>query len=235
MASQPVPSDWTPPGELSDRPGILRRRWLDRRIPLFLGASVAIAYVVCATVAAVRFPTSFGPWRDNTLSQLGNPRLNPAGHTVYLVGCGIAGALAIAFFASIGRWRASGTDMQRWVLLVVQALGVVGGVGLFMNAVFPETSYSQHHFWAGLLFNAFAATSLVSIPALVRPGRPHRTLIAFNVAAFAAVIFMFVFASVHWVEWLPAAMFLALPYVLALMGRGLETACEASGARLPVG
>jgi hypothetical protein len=55
-----------------------------------------------------------------------------------------------------------------------------------------------------------------------RVGRSNSGLIAFNLVAFAAVILMFVFASVHWVEWLPGAMFLLFPIVLGVLSRTLE-------------
>jgi hypothetical protein len=86
-----------------------------------------------------------------------------------------------------------------------------------MNAIFPENEYAQHHFWAGLVFNAFAAAALLAIPAFWRAGRSNFGLMAFNVVAFAAVILMFVFSPVHWVEWLPAGMFLLFPVVLGVL------------------
>jgi hypothetical protein len=99
----------------------------------------------------------------------------------------------------------------------MQALGIVGGFALFMNAIFPENEYAQHHFWAGVVFNSFAAAALVAIPALWR-SRGHNTLlIAFDVAAFTAVILMFVFATVHWVEWVPGGMFLLFPIFLGVL------------------
>src|SRR5260370_1103233 len=55
---------------------------------------------------------------------------------------------------------------------------------------------------------ALAAGTLLAIPALWRAGRSNSGLIAFNLVAFAAVILMYVFAPVHWLEWLPAGMFL---------------------------
>ena len=91
-----------------------------------------------------------------------------------------------------------------------------------MNAIFPENDYPQHHFWAGVVFNAFAAAAIVAIPALWRAGRSNRSLIAFNVVAFAAVILMYVFAPVHWVEWLPAGMFLLFPLLLGVLSRTLH-------------
>jgi hypothetical protein len=53
-------------------------------------------------LAAVHYPGIYGPWNDNTLSQLGNVNLNPHGYILYLVGCGLAGAFAIGFFLSLG-------------------------------------------------------------------------------------------------------------------------------------
>jgi len=196
------------------------RRW--RSLPLILGITIAGSYAFFAALAAVRFPHAYGPWQDNTLSQLGNPNLNPDGYILYLVGCAVAGIFAIAFFLSLCRWRVSGTRNQNRLLLLVQVLGGVGGFALFMNAIFPENEYVQHHFWAGLVFNSFATATLLAIPALWRVDRSNSGLIAFNVVAFAAVILMYVFAPVHWVEWLPAGMFLLLPLLLGVLTRTLE-------------
>jgi hypothetical membrane protein len=183
---------------------------------------MAGSYLLFLVLAATRFPHAYGPWQDNTLSQLGNRNLNPDGFALYLVGCAVAGIFAIAFFLSLGPWNVSGTRQQPRLLLLVQALGVVGGFALFMNAIFPENDYPQHHFWAGVVFNAFAAAAIVAIPALWRAGRSNRSLIAFNVVAFAAVILMYVFAPVHWVEWLPAGMFLLFPLLLGVLSRTLH-------------
>jgi hypothetical membrane protein len=190
-----------------------------RSLPLLLAIAVAGSYVLFAALAATRYPHSYGPWHGNTLSQLGNLNLNPDGYILYLVGCALTGIFAIAFFTSLGRWRSSGTQTQNRLLLLLRALGVVGGVALVMNAVFPENEYAQHHFWAGVVFNSFAAASLVAIPALWRSGSANTALIAFDVAAFVAVILMFVFAPVHWVEWVPGAMFLLFPILLGILTR----------------
>ena len=181
-------------------------------------------------LAAVRFPHAYGPWHNNTLSQLGNSNLNPNGYILYLVGCAVAGIFAFAFFLSLGRWNASGTPNQKRLLLLTQALGAVGGLALLMVAIFPENEYAQHHFWAGVLFNSFAATTLVAIPALWRVDRTNLVLIVFNVVAFATVILMFVFASVHWVEWLPGGIFLLFPIVLGVRTTTLERGPTDSGA-----
>jgi hypothetical membrane protein len=196
------------------------RRW--RSLPLILGIGLAGSYVLFGALAAMRFPHAYGPWHNNTLSQLGNSNLNPDGYILYLVGCAVAGIFAVAFFLSLGRWRVSSTANQKRLLLLMQALGVVGGFALFMVAVFPEDEYAQHHFWAGVLFNSFAAATLVAIPALWRAGRSNPVVIAFNVVAFATVILMFVFASVHWVEWLPGGMFLLFPILLGVRTTTLE-------------
>jgi hypothetical membrane protein len=172
----------------------------------------------------VRFPHPYGPWHNNTLSQLGNSGLNPDGYALYLVGCALAGIFAMTFFLSLGWMRMSGAQNQKRLLLVVQALGILGGAALFMTAIYPENKYAEHHFLAGLLFNSFAAAALIAIPTLWRTDRSNSVLILFNVLAFAAVILMFVFAPVHWLEWLPGGMFLLFPILLGLRLRDLQIA-----------
>jgi hypothetical membrane protein len=199
----------------------ISRAQLKAQSPLILGLATAVTYSCFAAIAAIQFPRGYGPWDSDTLSQLGNRNLNPGGYAIYLVGCGLAGLFSTAFFISLGAWSASGSRLQNRVLLLLQALGVTGSVGLFMNAIFPENQYSQHHFWAGVLFNTLAAAALVSIPALWRSGGPNAVLVAFDGLAFIAVAVMFAFPSKHWLEWPPAGAFLLFPTVLGLLTRRL--------------
>jgi hypothetical membrane protein len=189
-------------------------RW--KSLPLVLGIGTAVSFALFGVLAATRFPRPYGPWQDNTISQLGNRTLNPDGYVLYLAGCALAGIFGIAFFLSLNRWRTTRTPSQSRLFFLVQLLGVAGSFGLLMSGVFSENDYPQHHFWSGVIFNAYAAAALLAIPALWRFGRSNFGLIAFSGAAVAVVIAMFVFASVHWLEWLPAAMFLMFPILLAV-------------------
>jgi hypothetical membrane protein len=177
------------------------------------------SFTLFGALAATRFPHAYGPWQDNTLSQLGNPHLNPRGYALYLVGCALAGIFAIAFFLSLGRCGVESSGPRHSFLRLVRLLGAVGGVALFMNGIFPESEFALHHFWAGVVFNSFAAAAILAIPALWRPGRFNWGLSSFNVAAFAAVILMFVFAPVHWVEWVPAGFLLLFPLLVGVFTR----------------
>ncbi|GAC1525672.1 MAG: hypothetical protein NVS2B16_34090 [Chloroflexota bacterium] len=196
--------------------GRLRRRG---SLPLAPAFGMAASFALFGVLAATRFPHPYGPWENNTISQLGNPNLNPNGYVLYLIGCALSGICAIGFFAGLGWWAERGARNQTLLIRVVQGLGVAGGFALVMNAVFPENHYAQHHFWAGLVFNSWAIAAIVAIPALRKRGGSNAGLIAFNLVAFAAVILMFVFSSVHWMEWPPAAMFLMFPLVLSALVR----------------
>lgn len=216
-----MPFDVLPPG--TNRPEI---QW---RLPFLLSGAAASAFVIFGAMAASRFPRGYGPWYNDTLSELGNPLLNPNGYGFYLVGCAVAGVFAMISFIMLGHWRASGTHTQNRFLLLVQVLGVLGGLGLFMNAVFPENQLTMHHFWAGLLFNCFAAAAPLSIPALWRTGPWNGGLIALGIMGFASVIVMFVFASVHWVEWIPISMFVLFPLLLSGLSRTLKPGSRITG------
>lgn len=188
-------------------------------LPLVTGGAIIGSYVLFAVLAALRFPRAYGPWEGNTLSQLGNVHLNPNGYMLYLVGCALAGLFTIAFFFTLTPWNRTGRPGWNRVFFAVRLLGVVGGIALFMNAVFPENDYALHHFWAGLVFNSFAAAALLAVPLLWKRGRANLGLVAFNVGAVIAVVLMFVFAPVHWMEWPPAAFLLLFPLVLVLLRR----------------
>jgi hypothetical membrane protein len=194
------------------------KRWL----PLAFALGVAGSFAVFGILAALRFPQPYGPWHDNTISQLGNPNLNPNGYALYLSGCVLAGLCAIGFFTCLSAYGRRDSRNQTRLLRLVQALGIVGGFALVMNAVFPESQYAQHHFWAGLVFNSFAAAAVVAIPALWSRGGSNSSLIVFNLVAFSAVILMFVFAPVHWMEWPPAVALLLFPLLLALRTRSID-------------
>ncbi len=194
-----------------------RRTRSSARLPLMLGLSMTAAYVLFAVLAASRFPRPYGPWYNNTLSQLGNSTLNPHGAIFYLTGCALTGVLAIFFFLNLSRWRQSGTQNQRRLLVIVQTLGAVSGLGLIMNAVFPENDYAPHHFWAGLIFNAFAAAMLLAPVALWRRDRSNLPIAGFCLLTFAAVILMFSFSASHWLEWLPVMMLLVFPPFIAFV------------------
>jgi hypothetical membrane protein len=184
---------------------------------MLLGLSMGASYAFFAALAALRFPHSYGPWHGNTLSQLGNSTLNPHGAGFYLTGCIIAGVLGMAFFVSVGPWKEGGTRQQSRMLWLVQALGIAGGFGLVMNAVFPETDYALHHFFAGAVFNALGAATLLAPIALWRRDRSSRPIAAFCLLAAVAVIVMFIFPGSHWVEWLPVTMFLIFPSLIAYL------------------
>jgi hypothetical membrane protein len=191
-------------------------------VPLLLGLGMTVSFALFAALSATRFPRTYGPWSNNTVSQLGNINLNPRGAYLYLAGCAVSGLLAIAFFISLRDWTPSGSPVQNRVLLLVRILGGAGGVGLFMNAVFPENHYAMHHFWAGLVFNAFAASLILAPFALWRQDRSRIPLVIFCALGFCAVIVMFTFSGSHWIEWLPVVMLLAFPPFVGIVGISFE-------------
>ena len=184
-----------------------------------LGLAGAAAYIVFSALAAWQFPGHYSPWNNNTLSQLGNDILNPTGAIYYQIGCAVTGILIMAFFATLGSWRATGSRVQKWLLSLVQILGVVAGFGLFMTAIFPKSNLPPHHFWAGVVFNGFGAGMLLVPFALWRPGMRNLPVTFLTLSVFLAVIIMFVFSAYHSVEWVPVIMFLLSPGFLGLHTR----------------
>ena len=178
-----------------------------------------MSFIVFSALAASHFPTPYSPIHENTLSQLGNGKLNPHGAIFYLIGCAVTGLLAIAFFVSLFPWRDTGTSRQNRLLVIVQIVGVGAGLALIMNAVYPETSYRAHHFWAGVVFNGVGLVMLLAPFALWRPGRPNLSLAVIPSLGAVAVILMFIFAGVHWVEWIPVSLFLLCPSLFGLHAR----------------
>jgi hypothetical membrane protein len=190
--------------------------------PLTLAVGLALSFGGFSLLAALRFPHIFGPWSDNTLSQLGNSHLNPNGYLFYLVGCALGGVLAIGFFVSLNRWRGTGSQRQNLLLTLVQLLGVFGGLGLFMNAVFPETNYALHHFFAGIVFNGFGAAVVLCPFSLWRRTGGNVVLTTTSLLTLVAVVLMFGFARDHWVEWVPTTLFLAMPILVGFQTRATQ-------------
>ena len=136
---------------------------------------------------------------------------------------------------SITGWRAELRPRQRILFVLVQITGAIGGIGVFMNGVFPETSYAVHHAWAGVVFNGFAAALVMTPFALWRGDRVSAVIAGYCGLGLIAVILMFAFSGTHWVEWLPVSMFLAFPALLGwlMSGNGdpsSQTAVVSGGA-----
>jgi hypothetical membrane protein len=190
---------------------------------------MAGSFVLFAVLASFRFPGGYGPWDGNTISQLGNIRLDPLGANLYRAGCILSGVLAIGFFISLNSGRAAGAPTERRIWLLVRISGIAGGVGLLMNGIFPETQYAMHHFWAGVIFNSFAACAVLTPFALWSRVASRTLLAAFCVIALLAVMAMFAFPSRHWLEWPAATMLLAYPSFIAVLLTW--RACDASVLR----
>ncbi|GEM_PF-5887036 len=194
-----------------------------------LGVGIGIVYGLFALLAASRFPVPYGPWHDDTLSQLGNRHLNPTGYGFYLLGCAVSGLLAIGFFVALAGLR---SGVSRWSgasLRLLQVLGIAGGMGLLMNGVFPETDHSIHHFWAGLVFNGLAAGMLIAPVAFWQPNNKGRLLLSFCLLGCSSVILMFLFASRHWLEWPPAVMLFLFPPLLGLLAQPRQRSVRHGG------
>ncbi|GAC1512468.1 MAG: hypothetical protein NVS2B16_15440 [Chloroflexota bacterium] len=190
-------------------------------LALLFGLALAVSYTVFAVLASLHYPTAYSPFNNNTLSQLGNSDLNPRGAPFYLIGCALSGMFAIAFFVTLTPWRRTGTCLQNRLLMLVQALGVIGGFALVMNAVYPENQFQAHHFWAGVLFNCLGSALFLASFALRRRDRPNRSLTGVTMLAAVAVVVMFIFARTHWVEWVPVTLFLISPCLLGFHTRKL--------------
>lgn len=209
------------------RPGI---EWF----PLLTAVGATVSYGAGLVIAYVRFPAPYSPLQ-HTMSELGNPALNPDGAGFYRVGAVLGGALTSAFFLSLGPWRQTGTPLQNRLLTAVQGLGVMVGAALASFAVFPDNESTAHLVVLGIAANGFAAAVLLSLVALRRQRHPDLTAAA--LLAVGSVVIMFLMPAAHWAEWLPALMSQIYAWVLAfhtagIVGHDLQVSDEQiSGAR----
>jgi len=170
--------------------------------PAGLATVAGVAWLGSTLLAYRRFPGRFGPAGNSTFSQLGDHSLNPGGATVARVGSAIAGLALVAFFASLGRWRRSGTPTANAALWALRGGGALGGVGLVMVAVHPEGSQLATHLrWARVLFVSFGIAMFVAPVALRRAGRRRPGLLVVGVVGSGAVAASLAFPAAKGLEW----------------------------------
>ena len=178
------------------------------------GIAAAVAYLVFALVAFLKYPGPYGPLA-NWLSDLGNPIANPSGHVFYRLGCALTGAILIPFHVKLSTWN-TGSRRTRVLLIIAQCSGVFSAVSLIVTAVFPlGTSTAIHSLWSMMLFVSlgffltFSATALMRNPAFKK---------GFGYFALATAGVNFVFGAIlhetPWAEWISVGMFMV--YVLMI-------------------
>lgn len=202
----PLPRAHSTAKGTSEDPVIVRRRAgsvLRRNLPLVLAVLPAVGYGLFGFVAFLQYPGTFTPVH-HTLSELGNPALNPAGSHFYRVGCVLGGTATIAFFLSLTGWRWSGTRLQNVCLGLVQALGTIAGASMVLFAVFANNESQAHLIDLGVLANSSLVLMLLSLVALRRTNRPQRLRIVTTLLASGTILLMYAIPGQHWAEWLPA-------------------------------
>lgn len=190
--------------------------WL-RKLPAYWAAGGVAVYLVFASLAYSRYPADFSPVNNNWLSDLGNRNLNPAGADFYVWGCIAAGVILGAFFLSLTPWKATGTRIQNWLLLAVQATGGVAAISLVMSAVYTEDQFEAHQFWSRLVSGGFAMAMFIAPFALRRAGRSSAILIAVAATGYVSIVARFIFDSAHWIEWPSIALILIFVFWVGLI------------------
>ena len=216
----------------------MKTTWF-RTLPAYLATAGVAIYLVFALLAYSRYPADFSPVNNNWLSDLGNRNLNPAGADFYVWGCIAAGVIVGAFFVSLTAWRASGSRIQNWLLLAVQATGGVAAFSLVMSAVYTEDQFEAHQFWSRFVSGGFAMAMFMAPFALRRVGRSSAVLIAVAAGGYVSIVARFIFDSAHWIEWPSITLILVFVSWVGWMSatrnrvRSLETPRPMAGALKP--
>ncbi len=195
------------------------------RLTVFGGPVATLVYLAFTLLAWAAYPTTYGPFNNNWLSDLGDRNSNPAGAEFYVIGCIVTGVLVGASFVGLVAWRASGARVQRYLLAGVQVAGILGAVAIVMSAVYTIDQFAPHQFWSRMINVGFAVALFMSPFALRRPGRRLWPLVAVSALGYGSIVARLVFVDAHWLEWPSIGFLLAYMWVIALMTRA-----ELSGA-----
>lgn len=209
-------------------------RWLDRagrrhRLgawAVVLAAMATTVYLSLAVAAYLAYPTTFSPWNNNWLSDLGNRELNPEGAIFYRLGCSVSGSLMIALFLSLAPWQVNAGRRERRLVVWAQAFGMFAGLAMVMTAVYPEDLFDTHQFWSRVLFSAFAGLLFVSTLAFRRPGRSNAPITFTAAVGYVVIALWLLFSDAHWLEWIAVADLLMFA---CLLGARTTTLSRESG------
>jgi hypothetical protein len=198
------------------------------RLTVYLGPVATLIYVLFTVLAWLAYPTTYGPFNNNWLSDLGNRNLNPNGAELYVIGCIATGLLVGAAFVGLLAWRQSSTRVQRYLLAFVQIAGLLGALAIVMTAVYTIDQFEAHQFWSRVINVGFAVALFVSPFALRRSGLKLWPLIAVSAFGYCSIVARLVFPDAHWLEWPSIGFLLIYMWVVAVMTRA-----EMSAVMLP--
>lgn len=198
---------------------------MKKRVQISTAASIvaAFCYVFCSLLAFSHYPGAYSPLR-NWLSDLGSRSLNPQGARFYNLGIIATAVLLGAFFLGLSRWRMEGRRMQRAMLRTTQAFGLLGCLAMAMSAVYPIDHLAQHRFFSISLYIMLGTAFVFSVAALRYHTQCPRWVLALGVVTGLVDIASALLSSIHLLEWLTVALFLA--YVLAV-GRATNRDAQA--------
>ena len=187
------------------------------RYPVCLMAALVATgtYLTFTFLAYDRYPLRFTPGQ-NWLSDLGNAIDNPGGAAFYNVGVIITALLQAAWFAGLVQWVLERNMVQKRLLAISLASGLLCSVALVMSAVYPIHLAAVHSFWSKLHFSlsgiafGFSAAALRYHPAVTR------RVLFLGVLASLTPFLMFTLGQgkVYWMEWAAVGAFIL--YILAV-------------------
>jgi len=198
------------------------------RLTVYLGPAATLVYIAFTILAWVAYPTTYGPFNNNWLSDLGNRTVNPSGATFYVIGCIATGILVGAAFVGLHAWHQGSARVQTYLLACVQVAGVLGSVAIVMTAIYTIDQFGAHEFWSRMINAGFAVSLFVSPFALRRRGMRLWPLIIVSAIGYGSIVARLIFVDAHWLEWPSIGLLLVYMWVIALM-----TKAQLGSARSP--
>ncbi len=193
------------------------------RPPLSTVAGIAgtLCYVALALLAFSQYPDRYSPLH-NWLSDLGSRSLNPQGALAYNVGIVATAVLLDAFFLGLSRWQIAGLRVQRAMLRITQAFGLLGCLAMVMSALYPIDNLAPHRFWSISLYVLLGTAFVFSVAALrYHPQCPRWVLAVGAITGLVDVVSAFL-GGVYALEWLTVALFLAYVLIVGMATRAMR-------------
>jgi hypothetical membrane protein len=184
----------------------------------FIGGILAVlVYLVFTLLAFSRYPLPYSPMK-NWLSDLGNVNLNPDGAIFYNIGIISTALFLVVFFLGLHVWKIDHNKTQIIMLILTQAIGILGSFCMMMSGIFPINLYKIHSFWSTSLYVLLSTAFIFSAAALRYHRWVPRWLLILGISTAMMVILTSFFPTVYALEWITVLGFLG--YVTLL---GIET------------
>lgn len=176
-------------------------------VSFIAGILIVLCYPAFALLAYSQYPLPYSPIR-NWLSDLGNAIFNPRGAIYYNIGIISTALLLMVFFLGLSRWKIENKRVQRIMVLLTQAIGILGSFCMIMSAIFPINFLEVHSFWSASLYILLSTAFAFSVAAFRYHPKFPRWLLILGLSTPVMVILTSFLTNVFVLEWITVLLFL---------------------------